>query len=286
MSDKPSLLSLPMEIRLRIYSYLDHDDSPIEYPLSKPYCSQISFILTCRQLRYEMQHDFFSNNVFAIKYTKHPSLEELDVMTESLSKINSYKMHSLRLGRLYDISPLESYLQQSFTDLRPFDRCNAICDNLKRIENLELHALHWRLYAIHGRAFTKVIDEYTIKCKEQLETLLEALVHSKHMKGPLELRTLTVVDHVPYTTRAWGGWGYGTQSRLESMAKLKAKLAFVYEPVLTQAAATLGISIKNINVDFHSFPETDCRMKAFGLPATQDGASTEIATRNDAEARA
>ena len=265
MSDKPSLLSLPMEIRLQIYSYLDHDDSPIMYPLSGPYCSQASFILTCRQLRYEMQHDFFSHNVFAIRYTKLPSLEELDILTKSLSKIKNFDYRST--DSMFDISLLESYVKQSFTDVRPFDRCGVLSDDLKRIENIQLHAVHWRLYAINRAALYRLLPEYVSKCREQLEIVLEALVHSKNMKGPLGLRTLTVVDHVPcIPTRC------GNHVRPRTMlGQLGARLAAAYEPVLTQAAATLGNNIKDVKVHLSFFTGKELVNESFRLASNTRG---------------
>lgn len=262
MPDKPSLLSLPVEIRLQIYSCLDHDDSPIEYPLSKPYGSQASFILTCRQLRYEMQHDFFSNNVFAIRFnsdmrmgsTKHPFFKAVHAMAGKLRRIDDLQLpmfHVQRTGRLFDIPTLEPDGQQKSTDLRPFDKCSALGDDLEMIENLQLHVFHWRLHATHPMEFYDMLPEYFGNCKEQLNVVLEALVVLKNMKGPLGLKKLTVMDYVPYRR---GAWGCAT-GRLRAMGNLKAQLADAYWPVLTRAAATLGISISNVKVIFIDFPE-------------------------------
>ena len=285
----PSLLSLPVEIRLQIYSYLDHDDSPIDFPLSEPHGSQASFILTCRQLRYEMEHDFFSNNVFAIRYnsdmqmgsTTRPFFKAIHAMAGRFRRTDDLQLpisHVQRTGRLLDISTLEPDGQQECTDLRAFDKFSALGDDLKMIENLQLHVLHWRFDAIGRRAS---YDEYIGNCIEQLNVVLEALVAFKNMKGTLGLKKLTVVDNVPRNKlRVTCGTMLVRQKR-----NLKARLADAYWPLLKQAAATLGISIENVEVDFHSFPETDCRMKAFELPATQCGASTKAAAREDAEAK-
>ena len=291
MSDKPSLLSLPVEIRLQIYSHLDHDDSPIDYPLSEPHGSQASFILTCRQLRYEMQHDFFSKNIFAIRFncdmgmssTKNPFFKAVHAMAGKFRRIDDFQLpifHVQRIGRLFDIPTLEHDERQEPTDLRPFARGSALGDGLEMIENLELHVLHWRLDEIHHMAFDN-IREYVGNCKEQLNVVLEALVVFKNMKGTLGLKKLTVVDNVP--CNIWER-GYGT-SIFMTEACLKAMLADAYWPLLTQAAATLGISIENIKVIFDTFPESDCRMKGFELPATRCGASTKAATREDTEAK-
>ncbi len=208
MSDKPSLLSLPVEIRLQIYSYLDHDDCPIEYPLSEPHGSQASFILTCRQLRYEMHHDFFSKNVFAVRFnsdmptgsTKHPFFKEVHAMAGKFRRFDDLQLpmfHVQRTGLLSDMPTLERDGQRESTDLRPFERCSALGDGLEIIENLQLHVFHWRLQPLRPTAISDMLPEYIGNCKEQLNAVLEALVRLKAMKGPLGLRKLTVVDYVP-----------------------------------------------------------------------------------------
>ena len=221
MSDKSSLLSLPVEIKLQIFSYLDCDPSPIEYPLAEPLCSQASFILTCRQLHYELQHEFFSKNVFAIRFNSDG--------------------------------------QMRFTDLRPFNGCSALSEDITKIEDLQLHVLHRRLYAIHPLTLRKMLrpmalpnmlPDYISKCKEQLEVVLEALARAKSMKGLLGLKKLTVVDNVPYMKRPRPLWALCDSTRKE----LKVLLADAYWPILTQAAVTLGISIENVKINFDSFP--------------------------------
>ena len=288
MSDKPSLLSLPVEIRLQIYSYLDREFI-IEYPLSEPYGSQTSFILTCRQLRYEMQHDFFRNNTFAIIFksklrmgsTKQPFFKEIHAMAGKVTTIDDLQLpmfHVQRTRRLFDILTLGPNGQQKSTDLRPFDKCSALGNGLAMIEDLQLHMLHWHLHATHPMEHHDMLPEYFGNCKEQLNVVLEALVVLKDMKGPLALKKLTVVDYAPYGRRAWGC----ATGCLRTKKILKAKLADAYWPVLTQAAATLGISMSNVKVVFNKFPEIDRRMKAFELPAARNGASTKAATREDA----
>ncbi|KAK0509683.1 hypothetical protein JMJ35_008077 [Cladonia borealis] len=246
MSDKRSLLSLPVEIRLQIYSCLDHDDSPIVYPLSEPHGSQASYLLTCRQLRYEIQHDFFSNNVFAITFNpdtrtgsnKHPFLKVVHAMAGKFRRDDDLQLPTLGPDG-----------QQESTDPRAFDRFSALGDDLKMIANLQLHVLHWHLRAVNLFAFYDMLPEYVDKCKEQLNLVLEALVGLQNMKGPLGLTKLTVVDNMPCKEP---GWSRATGHH-RAMAKVQAKLLDAYLPLLTQASVTLGISIENVKYDFHTF---------------------------------
>ena len=257
MSDKPNLLSLPVEIKLQIYSYLDCDPSPIEYPLAEPLCSQASYILTCRQLRYELQHEFFSKNVFAIRFnsdgqmssTKHPSLIEIDTL--GLKRIDN--LQPLDFGFQYDYDMLEPHGKQRITDLRPFDGCSALSEDITKIEDLQLHVLHRRLYAIHPitlyqmlrpMALPNMLPDYISKCKEQLEVVLEALARAKSMKGLLGLKKLTVVNNVPYIGQTRPLSALCDNTRKE----LKVLLADAYWPILAQAAATLGINIENVKI--------------------------------------
>ena len=265
MSDKPRLLALPVEIRLQIYSYLDCDPSPIEYPLAEPYCSQVSFILTCRQFHHELQHDFFSNNVFAIRFnsdghtssTRHPTLEEINTITSEFRRIHNLGRPDIDFQD--DVPMLKPYGKQRFTDVRPFDACSALSEDLAKIEDLQLHVLHRRLYTIYPMALYQVLRpiklldmlrDYVSKCKEQLKIALEALVRAKSRKGPWGLRKLTVVDNVPCIRRKRPWLALSENTRKD----LKGLLADTYWPVLTQAAATLGISIENVKIYFDPFP--------------------------------
>ena len=246
MLDKPSLLSLPVEIRLQVYSYLDHHDSPIVYPLSEPHGSQASYLLTCRQLRYEIQHDFFSNNVFAITFNpdtrtgsnKHPFAKVVHAMAGQFDRDDDFQLPTLGPDG-----------QQESTDLRAFNRFSALGDDLKMMANLQLHVLHWHLCAVNPFAFNAMLPEYVDKCKEQLNLMLEALVGLQNMKGPLGLTKLTVVDNVPCKEH---GWSCAT-GRHPAMEKVQARLLHAYLPLLKQASVTLGISIENVKYDFHTF---------------------------------
>ena len=263
MPDKPTLLSLPVEIRLQIYSYLDRDPYPIEFPLSEPHCSQASFILTCRQLRYELQHDFFTKNVFAIRFnsdgemssTKHPSLEEIDALSLEYKRFDNLQRFDFEFK--YDLVVLEPYGKQRFTDLRPF----VGSEDLTQIEDLQLHILHRRFYGIHPTALYEMLRPmalpdwlpgYISKCKEELKVVLEALARAKSMKGRLGLKKLTVVDNVPRIRIKMRSTLHANTKK-----KLKGLLADAYWPVLTQAAATLGIGIENVKINFDHFPAFD-----------------------------
>lgn len=255
MSDKPRLLSLPVELRLQIYSHLETPPSPIEYPLAEPHSSQASFILTCRQLRYELQHDFFSNNVFAIRFnsdghmssTKHPTSEEFDTLNSEFRRTDN-NLPRDDSDFEHGVPMLKPYGKQRFTDLRPFDRCSALSEDLTKIEDLQLHVLHRHLYGIHPVSLNRILrppdmlPDYPSKCKEQLKVVLEALVRAKSMKGPLGLKKLTIVDNVPYISLY--------EIRFKELREL---LADAYRPVLRQAAATLGISIGNVKIEFDPF---------------------------------
>ena len=281
MSDRPTLLSLPVEIRLHIYSYLENDDSPIEYPLSEPHGSQASYLLACRQLRYEIQHDFFSNNVFAIKFksdmrmgsTEKPFFKTLAAMAGKSEKIDDLrlpKFHIQKTGLLVDTTLVPEGQQES-TDLRAFDSFSTLCNDLKMIENLQIHVLHAGSLVIVPWTYPNTLREHIGNCKEQLNVVLEALVVLKNIKGPLGLTKLTVVDNVPYKRQ--GGWcGTGLVSIIQRM---KADFADAYWPLLTQAAATIGISIENVKVWFNNYLETDSPKTPFELPARRNKAWPE-----------
>ena len=251
MPDKPTLLSLPVEIKLQIYSYLVHDPSPIEFPLSEPLCSQASFILTCRQLRYELQHEFFSKNVFAIGFesdeqvssTKHPSLEEINALSREYKRFETLRRVDFEFK--YDSIVLESYGKQGFVNLRPLD--SSV--DLTQIEDLQLHIFHRRFYKIHPTALDEMLSSislpkwlpsYVSECKEELKVVLDALARAKSMKGRLGLKKLTVVDHMPCESIA--------TLHENTKKELKRLLADMYWPVLAQAAATLGIGIENVKI--------------------------------------
>ena len=280
MSDKPSLLSLPVEIRLQIYSCLDHDDTPIVYPLSELSGSQASYLLTCRQLRYEVHHDFFSNNVFAIGFksdmrmgsTEHPFFKALHAMAGKSGRIDDLQLptsHVPKTGFLAAAwrplpclvdTTLVSDGQQESTYMRAFD---SFSNDLKLIEDLQIHVLHAGSLLIVPWMYLNTLPKYIGDCKEQLNVVLEALVVLKNVKGPLGLTKLTVVDNVPYK-RQEGGCGTGL---LNSEIEMETKFADAYWPLLTEAAATLGLSIENVKVAFNSFPEGDSPMLPFELPA-------------------
>lgn len=264
MSDKPRLLALPIEIRLQIYSYLDCDSSPIEYPLAEPHCSQASFMLTCLQLRHELQHDFFSNNVFAIRFssdghmrsTRNPTLDEINTITSEFRRVHNLQLHDTDFQ--YDVPMLKPYGKQRFMGVRPFDACSALNEDLAKIEDLQLHFLHRRLYTVYPMALYQVLRpielldilrDYVSKCKEQLKMVLEALVRAKSMKGPWGLKKLIVLDDVPCIRRKRPWLAVAQYTRKD----LKRLLADEYWPVLTQAAATLGISIENVKIHLIDF---------------------------------
>ena len=281
MSDKPSLLSLPVEIRLQIYSCLDHDDTPIVYPLSELSGSQASYLLTCRQLRYEVHHDFFSNNVFAIGFksdmrmgfTEHPFFKALHAMAGKFGRIDDLQLptsHVPKTGFLAAASrPLPCLVdttlvsdgQQESTDMRAFD---SFSNDLKLIENLQIHVLHAGSLLIVPWTLPDTLPKYIGDCKEQLNVVLEALVVLKNVKGPLGLTKLTVVDNVPYKRQEEGACGTGL---VNSEWRIERAFTDTYWPLLTQAAAILGLSIENVKVVFNSFPEGDSPMPPFELPA-------------------
>ena len=182
--------------------------------------------------------------------TKHTTFEAGDAKTgSSLEDLQLPMFHVQRTARLFDIPTLEHGGKQEPTDLWPFHRFSALGDDLKMIKNLQLHMLHWRLGATQPRAFYDMLPAYVDKCKEHLNVVLEALVVLQKMKEPLGLTKLTVVDKVPYRIRGWGC----TTGRLRTMANIKAMFLNAYWPLLTQAAATLGISIENVKVDYKTF---------------------------------
>ena len=282
MSDRPSLLSLPVEIRLHIYSYLENDYSPIEYPLSEPHGSQASYLLTCRQLRYEIQHDFFSNNVFAINFnsdmrmgsTEKPFFKTLAAMAGKSEKIDDLrlpKFHVQKTGLLVDTTLVPEGQQES-TGLRAFDSFSTLCNDLKMIENLQIHVLHAGSLVIVPWRYPDTLPEYIGNCKEQLNVVLEALVVLKNMKGPLGLTKLTVVDNVPYKRQG----GPCATGLVRTTQRMKVEFADAYWPLLTQAAATLGISIENVKVIFKRFPEADSPMTPLELPARRNKALPKL----------
>ena len=93
----------------------------------------------------------------------------------------------------------------------------------------------------------------------------------KNMKGPMVLTKLTVVDNVPY--RHGGPCATGL---VRTKQRMKVEFADAYWPLLTQAAATLGISIENVKVVFHHFPETDSPMTPSELPARRNNALPKL----------
>ena len=134
--------------------------------------------------------------------------------------------------------------------MRAFDSFSTLVNDLKMIGNLQIHVHHAGSLVIVPWTYPDMLPEYIGNCKEQLNVMLEVLVVLKNMKGPLGLTRLTVVDNVP-CTRQGGGCATGLVS---TQHRIKAMFADAYWPLLTQATATLGISIENVKVVFNSFP--------------------------------
>ena len=134
--------------------------------------------------------------------------------------------------------------------MRAFDSFSTLGNDLKMIENLQIHVHHAGSLVIVPWTYPDTLPKYIGNCKEQLNVVLEALVVLNNMKGPLELTKLTVVDNVPYI-RQGGGCATGLVS---TQHRMKVMFADAYWPLLGQATATLGTSIENVKVAFNSFP--------------------------------
>ena len=219
--------------------------------------------------------------VFAIKFnsdmrmgsTEHPFFKALHTMAGKSGKIDDLQLptfHAQKTGLLVDTTLVPEGQQES-TDLRAFDSFSTLDNDLKMIENLQIHVLHAGSLVIVPWTYPDTLSEYIVNCKEQLNVVLEALMFLKNMKGPLGLTKLTVVDKVPY--KRPGACATGLVRAKQSM---KAMFANAYWPLLTQAAATLGISLENFDVNFYAFPETDCPMRPLELAGRRNKALPKL----------
>ena len=177
MSDSIHLLTLPLEIRWHIYSFLYLEHRIVNFLLPKLCYTKTALYLSCQQLYQETLEYYYGRNTFSL-HLRHPFVAS-----------DCRQLYQETLENYYgkDTYPLHLHHQLVASDCRYLPRHF----DLVKVLRIESFTFFWRL------SHDVMSYLYTKKCQQRLEKCLEAILGANKGTCAPNLKTVILADYVP-----------------------------------------------------------------------------------------